>query len=162
MSARTYRSGSATMLRVVGPLIAVVGVLVFVPLPVLLWLSSEDASVLLMLLFVPIGVIAGVLLFLAGQRSSVTVSTEDVSWRTLTSARRTVPFSAVRGVEVPTARRGPTGVRLHLLDGSVVAVGAVAMSSGEGGNSADGGYLRAAQAITAAHAAWWARHPGHR
>lgn len=151
----TYRSGTASILRWTGPAVAVLTVVVFVPLPIILVAAGAGASTLLLLLFVPIGVVAGILLFLKGQRSRVIVSADAVTWGTLFGAARTVPFQAVRGVETPTARRGPRTLRLHLHDGSVVPVSAIGMVGGEGGNSADAGYLRAAQAITAAHHAWW-------
>lgn len=155
MESQTFRSGAATMLLWIGPVVALVAIVLFVPIPVLLMVSSGDASVLLMLLFVPVGVIVGVILHIAGRRSSVELTADAVSWRTLTEAPRTVPFSAVQGVEVPTARRGPRAVRLHLRDGSVLPVNAVTMSGGEGGNSADAGYLHTAGAIVEAHRAWW-------
>lgn len=158
MQTQTFRSGAATMMMWIGPIVALIAVVLFVPLPLVLWATSGDAAVLLMLLFVPVGLVAGLLLHLAGRRSRVELTTETVSWRTLTSAPRTVPFSAIQGVEVPTARRGPRSVRLHLRDGAVVPVTAVSMSGGEGGNSADAGYLRTAQAITDAHRGWWMHH----
>lgn len=155
---RTYRSGVATILMWVGPLVAVVPSIVFVILPLALLATGAGPSTLLMLVVVPIAVIAGALLFLSGLRSTVTIGVDAVSWRTLSSGARTFPYSAVRQVEIPTGRRGPRSVRLHLMDGSVASIGSLTMSGGEGGNTPDRQYLRVGSEIASAHQEWWRHH----
>lgn len=152
---RVHRSGANSLLRWMGIAIIAIGLLVFGLFPVLAWLLTRSPEAVLMLLGLPVAVVAGTVMSVVGTRRRVVITPESVSWCPALGPERTVHFGQVRQVEVPTARRGPDTVVLHLLDGRQVPLSAVRMSLSDASNHADAGYLETARAVQQAHASWW-------
>ena len=167
---RTHRSGVNRMFLWMGVALVVVAVLLFGAVPVLGWSLTRSPALLGMLLGLPVFGLAGAVMALVGARRRVLVGPDRVTWYGVLGAPSVVLFSEVAHVEVPSGRRGPRAVALHRRDGRVQVIGALAMFSGEGGNSADGAYREAASDLVASHARWWAlargpqqgRTPGRR
>lgn len=153
----TYRSGRATALLIVGiGLLIMLGLLGGLLVPAVLLLVTGEPAILLLMLVAPIGLLVGGILTLVGHRTRVWISPSSVSWSGALGSARTVPFSAVSRIEVPTAIRGPAAVQLHLTDGSVVPVSSLKMSSSDNGYTADRGYRKTSAVLVQAHLQWQA------
>lgn len=159
---RTHRSGVNRLFLWMGIALVVLGVLLFGAVPVLAWTLTRSPGILMMLLGLPVLLVVGAVMALVGGRRRVLIAADRVIWYGVLGGPASVPYAEIAHIEVPTGRRGPRAVRLHRRDGAVVDLGALAMSSGEGGNHPDGAYSAAARELVTAHGRWWQLHRSSR
>lgn len=155
---RTFRAGPAKLFLFIGPALVVLGLVLFGLLPLVGAAALQQWSLLWMLLGLPVFAGVGLLLAVLGHRSRMVLGPEAVSWRGMSGPERSVPYAAIRAIEPPDLSRrgrGPATARLHLMDGSTVALVALRRSPDEG-TIHDPSLTAAMQALDGAHAAWWA------
>ncbi len=148
--AQRQRSGRAKGLMIGGIASLIAGLFSSV-FAVVMWAVTGEAGLLLLLLILPLAVIVGGLLLFIGLRSGVQITHDAVSWSTGFGGTQSIPFAQIAHIEVPTARRGPGGVQLHLRDGKTVPLTALKMSRDENGYSPDRTYQRIAEQLVQAH-----------
>lgn len=158
--AQRQRSGRAIGLLIGGIAVLVTGLFggLFV---VVMWAVTGEAGLLLILLLLPLAVIVGGLLLFIGLRSGVQITHDAVSWSAGFGGTQLIPFAQIAHIEVPTARRGPGGVQLHLRDGQMVPLTALKMSRDENGYSPDRAYRRIAEQLVQAHQQYLQRAGQH-
>ncbi|MFX4272952.1 hypothetical protein ACQBAR_07200 [Propionibacteriaceae bacterium Y1685] len=135
-------------LMIVGGVAGVVGIIMA--------LVTGDLSWLAFLILAAVFGGAGLVMHLVGRRSRVVLEQEGLRWTSPLGREQYVAWREVHQVVVPESPwQGRTAI-LWLHDGRRQPVGAVQMSSGNGGSWADAGYLAAGAEMVAAHQRWLA------